>query len=71
MGTLVRDYENPLVSLNKAFLGPAISWGKRGLGSRAPLDCHDLGKHLDLSRLFHSVLLASKACLSTFDLDPR
>ena len=38
------DYENPLVSLNKAYLlGPAISWGGlRGIGGvRASLDCHD------------------------------
>ena len=42
-GPLLRDYENPLVSLNKGprLLGPAISWGgKRGLGG-VPLDSHD------------------------------
>ena len=35
---LLRDYENPLVSLNKALLGPYFLGGV-ALGG--PLDCHE------------------------------
>ena len=38
-GLMIRDYENPLVSLNKALLGPAISWG--GWHRGVPLGSHD------------------------------
>ena len=39
----VRDYENPLVSLNKAILlGPAISWGgTSSFGGYRTLGSHD------------------------------
>ena len=42
---LSRDYQ-PLVSLNKALLGPHFLGGGGALG--VPLDCHDL-----LSRFYH------------------
>ena len=44
---LLRDYQ-PLVSLNKASLGPAISWGKRGLGG-VPLGSHEFTCQLFMS----------------------
>ena len=38
-GLMIRDYENPLVSLNKALLGPYFLGGSSFGG--VPLDSHD------------------------------